>query len=357
MPVLFQKIVESVAGKGVHDQGHQQGLFVIVVSRARHQLVNEVGIYFLGRDGAHLAGIFFQVGQIKSRRFDQQSHALARQAAVNQLQRQFLNVGVNQFHAHGGGLLLAVDAEGGCFAAGLGVVQGDWDIAFWRADSAGTLSLADTYDYRPNPEDPHTFSEFANDVLIDGDRVWIVGVSTGLHDKVKTHTRGVIVPMTLDTGEVITANVIVAPKLGAWEHSVFFGAALDDEGNVFATGYGRDDGNNKYRIETSRYSPEGQRTAHAFHNEQNSLAYGSDVALDSQGRAHVAGAVTKNGILQGYLFSRSIASGVLVFEQWFPGTGASEALGMLVNTYDRIVPAGYITTNGTTAARIVLIHG
>ena len=50
-------------------------------------------------------------------------------------------------------------------------------------------------------------------------------------------------------------------------------------------------------------------------------------------------------------------AGTLLFEQWFPGTGASEALGMLVNTYDRIVPAGYITTNGTTAARIVLIHG
>ena len=161
----------------------------------------------------------------------------------------------------------------------------------------------------------------------------------------------------LENVKVITANVIVAPKLGTWEHSVFFGAALDDEGNVFATGYGRDDDNNTYRIETSRYSPEGQRTAHVFHNEQSSLAYGSDVAVDSQGRVHVAGAVTQKGVLQGYVFSRSIASGTLVFEQWFPGTGASEALGMLVNTYDRIVPAGYITTNGTTAARIVLIHG
>ena len=252
---------------------------------------------------------------------------------------------------------IAADAKGGCFAAGLGVVQGDWDIAFWRADSAGTLSLADTYDYRPAGKDPHTFSDFANDVLIDGDRMWIVGASTGKHDNQFIHTRGVIVPMALNTGEVITANVIVAPKLGTWEHSVFFGAALDDEGNVFATGYGRDDDNNTYRIETSRYSPEGQRTAHVFHNEQSSLAYGSDVAVDSQGRVHVAGAVTQKGVLQGYVFSRSIASGTLVFEQWFPGTGASEALGMLVNTYDRIVPAGYITTNGTTAARIVLIHG
>lgn len=251
---------------------------------------------------------------------------------------------------------IAADAEGGCFAAGLGVVQGDWDIAFWRADSAGTLSLADAYDYHPNGKEKHTFSEFANDVLIDGDRVWIVGVSTGQHEQ-EVFTRGVIVPMALATGAVITANVLVAPAAGTWEHSVFFGGALDADGNVFTTGYGRDADNNKYRIETSRYAPWGERTWHASTKEQGSLAYGSDVALDSQGRVLVAGAVTQSGVLQGYVFARAININGVLFEQWFPGPGPSEALGMLVNTYDRIVPAGYITTNGTTAARIMLIHG
>lgn len=252
---------------------------------------------------------------------------------------------------------IAADTEGGCFAAGLAAVQGDWDIAYWRVNSAGVLSLADTYDFNPAGAEFHSFSEFATDVLIDGDLVWIVGASTGKHDKILKHTRGVIVPMALNTGEVITADVIVAPKADDWQHSVFYGGTLDVDGNLFVTGYGRDAKNNKHRLETSRYAPGGQRTWHTFGEEQSALTYGSDVALDSQGRVHVAGALTQDGVLHGYVFARSIGNGAVLFEQWFPGNGASEALGMLVNTYDRIVPAGYITTNGAIAARIVLIHG
>jgi hypothetical protein len=38
--------------------------------------------------------------------------------------------------------------------------------------------------------------------------------------------------------------------------------------------------------------------------------------------------------------------------------GPSEALGVLVDAYDRIFPVGYITANGATQARLmVLIHG
>ena len=35
----------------------------------------------------------------------------------------------------------------------------------------------------------------------------------------------------------------------------------------------------------------------------------------------------------------------------------SEALGVLRDTYDRIFVGGYITGNGATQSRLVLIHG
>lgn len=251
---------------------------------------------------------------------------------------------------------IAADADGGCFAVGLGTAEGDWDLAYWRITGKGALTLADMYDYKPVLE-PHLFSDLANDVLIDGDRVWIVGASTGKHDKVAIRTRGVLVPMSLDTGEVVTANVIVAPASGTWVHSIFFGATLDGVGRVVVTGYGSDETKHKYRIETSRYAQDGLRTWHQFESEQAAFAYGSDVALDSQGRVMVAGTITQNGVMRGYMVSRSIDSGSFLFDVWFSGTGPSEALGMLVNSHDRIVPAGYVTTNGAMVTRIMLVHG
>jgi hypothetical protein len=86
------------------------------------------------------------------------------------------------------------------------------------------------------------------------------------------------------------------------------------------------------------------------------LQYGSDVVLDSQGRALVAGAVTEKGTLRGYVFARPVygnAGSPPLFEHWFPASGPSEALGVLVDAYDRIFAGGYITANGATQARLV----
>ena len=74
----------------------------------------------------------------------------------------------------------------------------------------------------------------------------------------------------------------------------------------------------------------------------------------------VAGIVTEKGTPRGYLSARRVG-GEEVFpllEHWFPASAApSEALGVLVDAYDRIFAGGYITANGSTQARLVLIHG
>jgi hypothetical protein len=82
--------------------------------------------------------------------------------------------------------------------------------------------------------------------------------------------------------------------------------------------------------------------------------------LDSQGRALVAGVVTEKGALRGYVFARPVYGepGLSsLFEYWFPVSASSGAFGVLADFYDRIFVGGYITTNGSTQARLVLIHG
>lgn len=250
---------------------------------------------------------------------------------------------------------IEADADGGCFAVGFASAGNDLDIGYWRIDGAGTQTLGEMWDYIPNKE-PHKFTEFAMDVVIEGDVAWVVGASDGKHDQVSIETRGILVPMNLHTGEVV-APVIVAPKSDPYTQSAFFGAGHHPLG-VLVTGYGCDDACSDYRIETSLYETTGLRLWHTADAAGAGKRYGSDVAVDSQGRALVSGVVTDKGVLRGYVFAHHVdGKGLPLFEQWFPASAAaSEALGVLVDDYDRPFVGGYITTNGATQARLLLLH-
>jgi hypothetical protein len=252
---------------------------------------------------------------------------------------------------------VAADAAGGCFAVGYASGGKDLDIAYWRITAAGVQTLGDTWDYDPYKK-PHTFSEFAMDVVITDDVAWVIGASNGLHENEDPRTRGVLVPMDLNTGTV-TDPVIIAIKDPFYTQSVFFGAGPHPLG-VLVTGYGCDDGCTNYQVETSLYGPTGLRLWHPPDQVPGGLRYGSDVVLDSQGRALVAGIVTEKGTPRGYLSARRVGGEEIfpLLEHWFPVSAApSEALGVLVDAYDRIFVGGYITANGATQARLVLIHG
>ena len=81
--------------------------------------------------------------------------------------------------------------------------------------------------------------------------------------------------------------------------------------------------------------------------------------LDSQGRALVGGAISDKGVLRGYVFVRMVGEKLPfpLFDHWFPTSSPSEVLGVLVDAYDRIFAAGYITANGSTQSRLALIAG
>jgi hypothetical protein len=255
---------------------------------------------------------------------------------------------------------IAADADGGCFAVGVASAGNDLDIGYWRVDGTGTQTLGDHWDYVPDPIKnlPHTFSELAMDVVIEGDVAWVVGASNGQHDEGDpSRTRGILVAMDLHTAEVV-APVIVAPKSAPYTQSVFLGAGHHPLG-VLVTGYGCDDACTEYQIETSLYGPTGLRLWHKPNAAGAGKQYGSDVVVDSQGRALVSGAVTEKGVPRGYVFAYRIGGEEVfpLFEHWFPpSAAASEALGVLVDAYDRLFVGGYVTTNGATQAHLILLH-
>lgn len=136
-----------------------------------------------------------------------------------------------------------------------------------------------------------------------------------------------IVPMNIHTGAV--GPVVIAPADDSWMHSIFFGLAWHANA-VVVTGTGcQTECGGVQHIEVSRYTPMGVRTWHQTEAPSDG-AYGSDVVVDSQDRAIIAGASKQGGVLRGQAFARTIG----IVEQlplWthsFPASKeASEALG------------------------------
>jgi len=251
---------------------------------------------------------------------------------------------------------IAADAKGGCFAVGYAVVEGgDLDVVLQGVGAAHQGTVAKTWDYQPPKAPANSFADAAMDVGIDGDVAWVAGLSVGKHEaKLETYTRGMIAPIDIHTGAVV-GPVIIAPGVDSWDHSMFFGLALDSEG-IVVTGTGCQNAcGGVQRIETSRYTPAGVRTWHQPEGPAEG-AYGSDVVVDSQGRAIVAGTSHLGGVLRGQAFARTIGK----FEPWpvwthsFPfSKESSEALGAARDGYDRIFIGGYITAGGSPQTRLV----
>ena len=141
---------------------------------------------------------------------------------------------------------IAADAEGGCFAVDFASAGKDLDVACWRVDGKGVQTLGDTWDFVPKDEEEHKFSEFATDVVIKNNVAWVIGASTGLHEKAGSKTRGILAPMDLHTGEVKDPVLVAGPK-GTFTQNVFLGAGPHPDG-VLVTGYGCDDACTEYRI-------------------------------------------------------------------------------------------------------------
>ena len=146
----------------------------------------------------------------------------------------------------------------------------------------------------PNPKSlPHTFFEFATDVVIVGDVAWVIGASHGKHELFTEEIRGLLVPMDLHTGEVLSP-VVIAPKMDVHTQSAFWGATYHPAG-VVVTGYACDATCTNYRIVTSLYDAAGALLWYQSDAAGPGIRYGRDVALDSQGRAIIGGSAPESG--------------------------------------------------------------
>jgi hypothetical protein len=250
---------------------------------------------------------------------------------------------------------IAADAKGGCFAVGYAVVDGgDLDVVYQGVSETHKGTVSDTWDHQPPNTFPHSFADAAMDVVISDAVAWVAGLSVGKHDGVNAHTRGMIVAIDIHTGNAV-GPVIVAPALDSWKHSMFFGLGLHPEG-IVVTGAGCLDAcGDVQRIETSHYTPAGLRTWHQPELSADG-AYGSDVVVDSQGRAIVAGASKQGGVLRGQALAHTIGKieQEPLWAHWFPvSKESSEALGVARDKYDRIFIGGYVTAVGSPQTRLV----
>ena len=252
---------------------------------------------------------------------------------------------------------IAADDEGGCFAVGFAIAEGgDLDVSYQGVNAAHTGSVADTWDYKVPNKLAHSFADVATNIVIDGDVAWVVGLSVGQHSKGPPMARGLIVPINIHTG--VEGTPIIAPLAGTWLSSMFFGVDLHPGGLVVSgTGCELDCGTVR-RVETSRYTFAGVRTW--FQPEKAAEgAHGTEVVVDSQGIAIVAGASAEGGVMRGQVFARKVGTNeeLPIWAYWFPlSKEPSEALTLARDPFDQLFLDGYVTVGGSPQSRLVRVN-
>ncbi len=259
-----------------------------------------------------------------------------------------------------GGTVRAVDSDGlgGFFAVGF-AATGKFDlmdVAIWRMNSDHVpVFSGQAWDYVAADQFEHVFTDFATDVVVDGDVVWIVGGSHGWHDDpLNKRMRGLIIRMDIDTG-VVLAPTIIASWAGVYTQSMFLGAGLAPEG-LLVTGQGYNDVGDLQRVETSQYSAIGTRT---WHRPDMSAveARGNAVALNAHGVAVIAATVREGSATRGYLLGRVVGEFTQTFELGFPASKEASACGgVVVDPWDQALGGGHVTISGVTQARALRVH-
>jgi hypothetical protein len=250
------------------------------------------------------------------------------------------------------------DGTGGCVAVGFaGTGQGDTDVVVWRmnGDHVPVLS-GKSWDYQPNIQQPHEYTDIATDVIVQDGVAWIVGLSAGPHDDPQDpRSRGFILRMDVDTAGVL-GPVIIAPTSGAWTQSKLFGAAPHPDG-ILVIGNGCNNTCDSQRVETALYTAAGARPW--FRPELPSpIAYGSAVALNAHGGIAIAVTRHVGTALRGYVLGRDVNDAQAeLFSVPFPASMEnSEASAVAIDAFDRVFGGGYRTLGGVTEARTILAH-
>ncbi|MFZ6181205.1 hypothetical protein [Nannocystis pusilla] len=248
---------------------------------------------------------------------------------------------------------IASDAAGGCIAAGFGGSgYGDMDIKVWRMTAEGVAVVsAKGWDHAPKAQkDPHVFDDLAFDVVIKGGVAWLAGSSVGEHDGFNLETRGVLVPLDLETGARLDP-VIVQEVSGAWRQGMYLDAAGHPDG-VVVVGYGATGDGTSQRIELALYDASGARIWW-MPEAAADVAYGTGVAVSAHGGVVAGGVVKVGGVPRGVVLGRK----GLVYEHKFSsGLDASAVYGVAVDPWDQVFSVGELTSAGVRYARAAFVR-
>jgi hypothetical protein len=248
---------------------------------------------------------------------------------------------------------IASDAAGGCIAVGFGGSgYGDMDIKIWRMTAEGVAVVsAKGWDHAPDTQpNVHTFDDLAFDVVIKDGVAWVAGASVGEHNGLWVESRGVLVPLDLETGKRLDP-VIVQEASGGWRQGMYLAAAAHPDG-VVVVGYGATDDETSQRIELAIYDASGVRIWW-LPEAPADVAYATGVAVSTHGGVIAVGVMKDGDTLHGVVLGRK----GLVYEHKFSsGLEASAVNGVAVDPWDQVFGVGELISGGVRYARAAFVR-
>ncbi|MCY1069177.1 hypothetical protein OV090_30835 [Nannocystis sp. RBIL2] len=249
---------------------------------------------------------------------------------------------------------IASDDASGCIAVGFGGSgYGDTDIKIWRMNAEGVAVVsAKGWDHGPNGQlNLHEFDDLAFDVVIKDGVAWVVGASTGEHDNGWwDETRGILVPLALETGARLDPVVVQAAS-GGWRQGMYLGAAAHPDG-VVVVGYGATGDGTSQRIEIAIYDASGARIWWSP-EAAGDAAYGTGVAVSAHGGVIAVGVVMDGGTLRGVVLGRK---GLTYEHKFSSGLDPSAVYGAAVDPWDQVFAVGELTSGGVRYARAAFVR-
>ncbi|MDC0719937.1 hypothetical protein [Nannocystis bainbridge] len=246
---------------------------------------------------------------------------------------------------------IGVTDDGGFFAVGFGGSGlGDMDVVYWRmsGEDVATAS-AKLWDYLP-PNDmvePHEFDDLAFDVVVADGVAWVVGASSGKHDIDQViRSRGVVVPLDVNTGAALGPALVAEPVNAGWRRSMFLAAGHHPDG-VAAVGNETTEDGTMQRITVQAF--DGSKRTHYTSELPASVAYGTGVAWTAHGALLFSGVVHNGDGLRGALYGRELPG--LNFDHFIIGTEPSAANGLALDAYEQVYLVGERTLGGVRQAR------
>ncbi|MDC0666451.1 hypothetical protein [Nannocystis radixulma] len=248
---------------------------------------------------------------------------------------------------------IASDDAGGCIAVGFGGSgYGDTDIKVWRMTAEGVAVVsAKGWDHVPNADaDPHEFDDLAFDVVIKDGVAWVAGASAGKHNGVWQESRGILVPLDLETGARLDP-VVVQDANGGWRQGMYLGAAAHPDG-VVVVGQGATTDGTSQRIELAIYATSGARIWWSPEAAAD-VAYGTGVAVSAHGGVIGVGVVMNGGTLRGVVLGRK---GLTYEHKFSSGLDASAVFGAAIDPWDQVFAVGELTAAGVRYARAAFVR-